>query len=66
MDVRGPSSNVDSQLSGAVSGSTKCRVSSGKGISMNVSEGSIDARVSVTGGTTGRPYLVTVHNSASR
>jgi hypothetical protein len=50
---------VDSQLSGAVSGSIRCRVSSGKGISTKVSGDSIDASVSETGGTVGKPNLVT-------
>ena len=59
MEARGPSSNVDSQLSGAVSGSIRCSVSSGKGISTKVSGDSIDANVSETGGTSGKPYLVT-------
>jgi hypothetical protein len=59
MAARGPSSNVDSQLSGAVNGSIRCRVSSGKGISTKVSGDSIDARVSETGGTVGKPNLVT-------
>lgn len=59
MEVRGPSSNVDSQLSGAVSGSTRWSVSSGKGILMKVSDGSIEANVSETGGNTGKPYFVT-------
>lgn len=57
---------MDSQLSGAVNGLTRCSVSSGKGISMNVSEESIEAIVSEVGGTTGRPYFVTWHNSDSR
>lgn len=64
--MRGSSSKVDSQFSGAVSGSTRCNVSSGKGISMNDSGESIDAKVSETGGTSGRPYLVTWHSSVSR
>jgi hypothetical protein len=66
MAARGPSSKVDSQLSGAVSGSIRCSVSSGKGMSTKVSGDSIDARVSDTGGVVGRPNLVTWHNSASR
>jgi len=66
MEVKGPSSKVDSQLSGAVNGSTRCNVSSGNGISMKDSEASIDAKVSETGGATGTPYLVTWHSSASR
>ena len=57
---------MDSQLSGAVNGLTRCSVSSGKGISTNVSEESIEAIVSEVGGTTGRPYFVTWHNSDSR
>jgi hypothetical protein len=59
MEKRGPSSNVDSQWSGAVSGSTRWRVSRGKGTSIKVSAVSIDAIVSAEEGTTGNPYLVT-------
>jgi hypothetical protein len=50
---------VDSQLSGAVSGSIRCSVSRGKGVSTKVSGDSIDARVSETGGVFGKPNFVT-------
>lgn len=54
-DSSGARSKDDSQLTGAVNGSTRWRVSSGKGTSTNEENGSMEDIVSEEGGAMGNP-----------